>query len=147
MVSRLPKPWIVGPPGCRMCDQPSPIEMPKFSVMRLSRFLRDVPLVAGGTSPVLDQATVGSDSSSATQGSSIARVAGRNAGADEAMGEGVGEEVARRKQQTRSANAREPPRKAEHEDSPFGRERKSGAAIGPPERHARSGGPRGFAIE
>ena len=34
--------------------------------------------VAGGTSPVFDQDTVGSDSSSATHGSSMASVAGKN---------------------------------------------------------------------
>ena len=34
--------------------------------------------VSGGMSPVFDQPTVGSDNSSATQGSSIANVAGKN---------------------------------------------------------------------
>ena len=36
--------------------------------------------VAAGTSPVFDQATVGKDISSATQGSSVASVAGKNRG-------------------------------------------------------------------
>src|SRR5271155_2210977 len=50
---------------------------PKFSVIRLEKSNSRSNCEAGGTSPVLDQATVGIDISSATQGSSIARVAGR----------------------------------------------------------------------
>src|ERR1700722_4896341 len=77
-VSRLPKPEIVGLPGWRICVQPLPIETPKSSVMRFEISPEISSSFAGGTSPVLDQATVGSDISSATQGSSVARVAGKN---------------------------------------------------------------------
>src|SRR5579871_4582013 len=51
--------------------------MPKFSVIRLEKSNETSNCEAGGTSAVLDQATVGSDISSATQGSSVASVAGR----------------------------------------------------------------------
>src|SRR5215471_9905308 len=60
-----------------MFDQVSPIVMPKSSVMRLAKSIEMSHSVAGGTSPVFDQATVGSDISSATQGSSVASVAGK----------------------------------------------------------------------
>src|SRR6516164_6842145 len=63
-----------------MCDQVSPTEMPKSSVMRFDSSTETSHWVAGGTSPVFDQATVGSDISSATQGSSVASVAGRKRG-------------------------------------------------------------------
>jgi hypothetical protein len=61
-----------------MFDQVSPIEMPKSSVMRFDSSAEMSHSVAGGTSPVCDQATVGNDNSSATHGSSIASVAGKN---------------------------------------------------------------------
>src|SRR5580700_1463746 len=77
VVSRLPKPAMVGPPGPRICDQTSPIEMPKSSVMRFETSAETSHSVAGGTSPVRDHDTVGSDSSSATHGSSMASVAGK----------------------------------------------------------------------
>src|SRR6516165_11499211 len=60
-----------------MFDQVSPIVMPKSSVMRFEKSADISHSVAGGTSPVFDQATVGSDISSATQGSSVASVAGK----------------------------------------------------------------------
>src|SRR6516165_12436571 len=60
-----------------MFDQVSLIEMPKSSVMRFDRSTEMSHSVAAGTSPVFDQATVGKDISSATQGSSVASVAGK----------------------------------------------------------------------
>src|ERR1700722_16939943 len=54
-----------------------PIETPKFSVIRLEISPEISSSLAGGKSPVLDQPTVGNDNSSATQGSSVASVAGR----------------------------------------------------------------------
>ena len=77
VVSRSEKPARVGPPGWRICDQVSPIEMPKSSVMRFEISAETSHSVAGGTSPVFDQDTVGSDISSATHGSSTASVAGK----------------------------------------------------------------------
>src|SRR5579863_1134922 len=50
---------------------------PKLSVMRFEKSIPRFNCEAGGTSAVCDQATVGSDISSATQGSSMASVAGR----------------------------------------------------------------------
>ena len=77
VVSRLSNPAMVGPPGPRICVQVSPIEMPKSSVMRFDSSPETSHSVAGGTSAVRDQETVGSDSSSATHGSSMASVAGK----------------------------------------------------------------------
>src|ERR1700733_6882769 len=54
-----------------------PIDTPKFSVIRLEISPEISSSLAGGKSPVLDQATVGKDNSSATQGSWVARVGGR----------------------------------------------------------------------
>src|SRR6186997_3316090 len=68
---------MVGLPGWRICVQPSPIETPKSSVMRFEISPEISSSLAGGTSPVFDQATVGSDISSATHGSSVASVAGK----------------------------------------------------------------------
>src|SRR5271165_5802399 len=51
--------------------------MPRSSVMRFESSAETSHSVAGGTSPVFDHDTVGSDNSSATQGSSTASVAGR----------------------------------------------------------------------
>src|SRR5581483_5902956 len=59
-------------------DQVSPTEMPKFSVMRLESSPEMSHWVAGGTSAVRDHWMVGSDISSATHGSSVASVAGKN---------------------------------------------------------------------
>src|SRR5271163_2278663 len=69
---------MVGLPPPRICVQPSPIEMPRSLVIRLEISPEMSHSMAGGISPVFDQLTVGSDSSSATQGSSIASVAGKN---------------------------------------------------------------------
>src|SRR5580693_4711304 len=69
---------MVVPPGVRICDHVSPIEMPRSGVMRLESSPDTSHSDAGGMSPVFDQETVGSDSSSATQGSSMASVAGKN---------------------------------------------------------------------
>src|SRR6185437_7967965 len=61
----------------RMDVQSWPTDMPKFSVIRLEISPEKSHAVAGGKSPVLDHETVGSDNSSATQGSSVASVAGK----------------------------------------------------------------------
>ena len=61
-----------------MCDQVSPIVTPESSVIRFEISTSMSTSLAGGTSPVLIQATVGSDISSAMQGSSVASVAGKN---------------------------------------------------------------------
>src|SRR5215472_13312013 len=63
-----------------MFDQVSPIEMPRSSVMRFDNSTEMSHSVAAGTSPVFDQPTVGREISSATQGSSVASVAGRKRG-------------------------------------------------------------------
>src|SRR5215470_4254195 len=60
-----------------MFDQVSPIEIPRSSVMRFDSSTEISHSVAAGTSPVFDHWTVGSDISSATQGSSVASVAGK----------------------------------------------------------------------
>jgi hypothetical protein len=52
-------------------------EMPRSSVIRFDNSAEMSHSVAGGTSPVFDQATVGKDIWSATQGSSVASVAGK----------------------------------------------------------------------
>src|SRR5580700_10880218 len=52
--------------------------MPKSSVMRFDSSAETSHSLAGGESPVWNQSTVGTDSSSATQGSSMASVAGKN---------------------------------------------------------------------
>src|SRR6516164_7876147 len=61
-----------------MFDQISPTVIPKSSVMRFDNSTEISHSVAAGTSPVFDHSTVGNDISSATQGSSVARVAGKN---------------------------------------------------------------------
>src|SRR5580704_18024307 len=73
----LSKPAMVGPPGPRICVQVVPIETPKSSVMRFDNSPDRSHWLAGGISAVRDHDTVGSDSSSATHGSSVARVAGK----------------------------------------------------------------------
>src|ERR1700733_2317549 len=69
---------MVGPPGPRICDHVVPIETPKSAVMRFDNSPDTSHSVAGGVSAVLDHDTVGNDSSSATHGSSVASVAGKN---------------------------------------------------------------------
>src|SRR5580704_18637549 len=69
---------MVGLPGTRICVQVSPIETPKSSVMRFEISPETSHSIPDGMSPVFDQLTVGSDISSATQGSSVASVAGKN---------------------------------------------------------------------
>src|SRR5712675_84297 len=64
-------------PGGRRWVQVEAIEMPKLSVMRLEYSTETSSWRAGGSSPVLNPDTVGSDSSSATQGSSTPSVAGK----------------------------------------------------------------------
>src|SRR3954453_2607970 len=64
-------------PGGRRWVQVEPIEMPKLSVMRLEYSTETSSWRAGGSSPFLNPDTVGSDSSSATQGSSTPSVAGK----------------------------------------------------------------------
>src|SRR5580704_5721162 len=54
-----------------------PSSIANSGVMRLEISAETSHSVAGGTSPVRDQEIVGSDSSSATQGSSTASVAGK----------------------------------------------------------------------
>jgi hypothetical protein len=61
--------------------------------------------VAAGTSPVFDQATVGKDISSATQGSSVASVAGKKRGPTKQCAKASAAESARNT--SANANARE----------------------------------------
>src|ERR1039457_563519 len=96
---------MVGLPGARICAHGSPIEMPRSSVMRLEISTDTSHSVAGGISPVFDQATVGSDISSATQGSSIASVAGKNLGPTKQWAKAL--EKGRKTNKSTSANARE----------------------------------------
>src|SRR4029077_7557502 len=63
-----------------MFDHVSPIEIPRSSVMRFESSTEMSHSVAAATSRVLGQATVGTDISSATQGSSVASVAGKKRG-------------------------------------------------------------------
>src|SRR5579871_1947189 len=69
--------WLVAP-GSARCVQVEPIEVPKLSVIRLEYSTATSVWIAGGLSPVRNQSRVGMDSSSATHGSSIASVAGKN---------------------------------------------------------------------
>src|SRR5882724_318460 len=78
VVSRFWNPLALGPPGTLRRVQVEPIEMPKLSVMRLENSVETSVSRIAGISPVLVQDTVGSDSSSATQGSSTVSVAGKN---------------------------------------------------------------------
>ena len=64
-------------PAWSICDQMSPIEMPRSSVMRFEISAETSHSLAGGHVAGFDQDTVGSDSSSATHGSSMASVAGK----------------------------------------------------------------------
>src|SRR5712672_4841017 len=64
-------------PGGRRWVQVEAIEMPKLSVIRLEYSTETSSWRVGGSSPVLNPDTVGNDSSSATQGSSVPSVAGK----------------------------------------------------------------------
>src|SRR6516164_3747399 len=88
-----------------MFDQVSLIEMPKSSVMRFDRSTEMSHSVAAGTSPVFDQATVGKDISSATQGSSVASVAGKKRGPTKQCAKACAAESATNR--SANANARE----------------------------------------
>src|ERR1700747_2604724 len=88
-----------------MFDPASPIVMPKFSVMRVAKSTEMSHSVAAGTSPVFDQATVGIDISSATQGSSVASVAGRKRGPTKQCAKASAAESATKR--SANANARE----------------------------------------
>ena len=79
--------------------------MPKSSVMRLAKSTEMSHSVAAGTSPVFDQATVGKDISSATQGSSVASVAGKKRGPTKQCAKASAAESARNT--SANANARE----------------------------------------
>ena len=68
-----------------------PIEMPKSSVMRFEISPEISSSFAGGTSLVFDQATVGSDISSATQGSSVVSVAGKKPAPTKQCAKALGE--------------------------------------------------------
>src|SRR6516225_3722391 len=88
-----------------MFDHVSPIEMPRSSVIRFDSSAEMSHSVAAGTSPVFDQATVGKDISSATQGSSVASVAGKKRGPTKQCARASAAESATR--MIASANARE----------------------------------------
>src|SRR5450631_3641196 len=66
------------PPGGEIWLRAAPIETPSVGVMRLEYSAEMSTWLDDGSSPVPKAVTVGSDSSSATQGSSIVSVAGRN---------------------------------------------------------------------
>src|SRR5579859_5167472 len=78
VVSRFWKPLALGPPGGLRCVHVGLIEIPKVLVIRLEYSPETSVSSADGTSPVLNRENVGMDSSSATQGSSTASVAGKN---------------------------------------------------------------------
>src|SRR5215470_15109512 len=78
VVSRFWNPLALGPPGGLRWVQVDPMETPKFSVMRFENSAEMSISRADGSSPFLKNEMVGSDSSSATQGSSTLRVAGKN---------------------------------------------------------------------
>src|SRR5450631_1000535 len=65
------------PPGGEIWLRAAPIETPSVLVMRLEYSADMSTWLADGSSPVPKAVTVGSDSSSATQGSSVVSVAGR----------------------------------------------------------------------
>src|SRR5258708_38616427 len=77
LVSRFWKPLTFGPPGGLRWVQAEPKETPKVSVIRFENSPEMSVSRAEGSSPFLKRATVGIDNSSATQGSSTARVAGK----------------------------------------------------------------------
>src|SRR6516164_9231490 len=88
-----------------MFDQVSPTVIPKSSVMRLEKSTEISHSVAAGTSPVFDHATVGNDISSATQGSSVASVAGKKRGPTKQCAKASAAESAIKR--SANANARE----------------------------------------
>src|SRR5258708_16104679 len=65
-------------PGAVIWLWAKPIDRPSVSVIRLEYSADRSTWLADGKSPVRKAVTVGSDSSSATQGSSTVSVAGRN---------------------------------------------------------------------
>src|SRR5215475_9117279 len=71
------KPLALGLPGGLRWVQVEPMETPNVSVMRLEISPEISTWRADGSWPFLNTATVGSDSSSATQGSSTASVPGK----------------------------------------------------------------------
>src|SRR5580658_6717520 len=84
--------------------------MPKSSVMRFESSAEMSHSLAAGWSLVLDQATVGSDNSSATQGSSMASVAGKNRAPTKQWAKEA--EKVRGTNRSASAHARNKPRRA-----------------------------------
>ncbi len=78
VVSRFWKPLTVSMPGGVILLRVEPIDTPSVSVMRLESSVDRLTWLADGSSPVPKAVTVGSDSSSATQGSSTVSVAAKN---------------------------------------------------------------------
>src|SRR6478672_10200425 len=76
-VARLSKPACVPPPGMSRCTHVSPSETPKFSVIVFEYSPEISNSSADGSSPFLNAAIVGMESSSLTQGSSTVSVAGK----------------------------------------------------------------------
>src|SRR5262249_24235019 len=74
--SRFWNPLTAGPSGGRKRVQVEPTEIPKLSVMRLE--YSAAMSSSAALSPFLNREIVGSDNSSATQGSSMLSVAGKN---------------------------------------------------------------------
>src|SRR5260370_20856716 len=70
------KALTLGPPGGVSCVQLAPIVTPRLYVSRLEYSVDMSNSLADGSSPFLNSEIVGSDSSSATQGSSKTTVAG-----------------------------------------------------------------------
>src|SRR5262249_2326119 len=145
-VSRSVKPAAVDAPGRWICDQVSPIEIPKSGVMRLEISAEISHSVPGGTSPVFDQATVGSDISSATQGSSVASVAGKNRAPTKQWAEAS--ERDSRSSPSASGNAHKHLKTPDITSSPCVRAECNGSASATgPDCYAARGGPLGFAME
>src|SRR5260221_10530859 len=78
LVSRFWKPATPGWPGGVIWVQVEPTDTPSVGVIRLENSPAMVTTLLGTSSPVLKADIVGSDSSSATQGSSVASIAGKN---------------------------------------------------------------------
>ena len=77
--AKLSKPWARAPPLGSSRSQVASAPMPKSLVIRLLKSIEaDVSMLDDPSSSVLRLETVGSDSSSATNGSSVASVAGKN---------------------------------------------------------------------
>src|SRR5713226_5233075 len=77
VVSRFWNPLTFGKAGGLSWVQVVPMEIPKLSAIRLEYSAEISICLADGSSPFLKLDTVGSESSSATQGSSTLSVAGR----------------------------------------------------------------------